>query len=110
MALPALYIDNISLTRTNTQTMRGNTVSDISGKTVRGINIENTYNLRVKNNKVVRVRSPENTATGIRISVCNDCLLLYNTVSRTNTGLNLVNISTLNVYNLTVHLANQCIH
>lgn len=108
MALPALYVDNVSITRANTQVVRGNTVSDLSGNVVRGINIENTHNLRVKNNKVVRIRSKNNTATAYRIHNSNDCLLLYNVASRANVGYRLTSIAMLNVYNATAHNVQAC--
>jgi hypothetical protein len=102
--LPSFYIDNVALSATETINVRGNQVTDLQGSgSVRAFNISNCENLRVKNNKALRIRSVTNNGIGFYISNCPDTLLVYNVASRCDVGFDFSSITTLNVYNLTAH-------
>jgi hypothetical protein len=105
--LPAFYINNVTVTSAKTLQLRGNTVTDLRGSAdVVGIEVTDLDTLRAKNNKVHRIRSSASTAIGMRFYNIRDALLVYNVVSRTNTGFKFDKITTLSVYNLTSHLCN----
>lgn len=107
--LPTYYADNSEINYSETAQVRGNTVSDITGDNAVGIKVTNVKNLRAKNNKVVRVRSEKNLAIGFYIASIENAVLVYNTVSRTNTGFYFNSIDDLDVYNLTAHLCTRCV-
>lgn len=100
--LPAFYIDNVSLTRSDTVYVRGNRVTNLSGKDVTGIEATNCDNLRMKNNSTIRINSTTGTSTGIKVSDTLDALLIYHTAARTQLGLDL-DSTVLDVYNVTTH-------
>lgn len=105
--LPAFYVDNVRLISSQTATVRGNTVSDLSGTDVIGFKLENIHSLRAKNNKAVRIRSSTSQAKGFEVSNIEDAVLVYNVSSRTNTGFTFSDVDALDVYNLTAHGCNN---
>jgi hypothetical protein len=104
--LPAFYVDNVRLISSRTATVRGNTVSDLSGTTVTGFKLSNIHTLRAKNNKAIRVRSSTAQAQGFDVDNIGDALFVYNVASRTNEGFTFAVVDTLNVYNVTTHNCN----
>lgn len=108
--LPAFYADNITLLKSRTTTLRGNTVSDLTGSNVVAFEVKNAENLRGKNNRAIRIRSTTGDAKGFYIHDVPDVVLLYSVASRTNVGLHFADIDTLNVYNLTAHLCNRDVY
>ena len=100
--LPAFYVDNVQVTASKTTMVRGNVVSDIYGANITGIKITNADTVRAKNNQVVRLRAT-GQSTCYSTETCGDVLFVYNVASRADRGLNFTTITTLNVYNATVH-------
>jgi hypothetical protein len=101
--LPSFYVDSVQLLSSNTISVRGNVVTDLIGGNVKAFNLHNCNDLRAKNNQALRIRSHIGEAKCYNIYQCNDVLLVYNTASRSNTGFEFADITTLNVYNATVH-------
>lgn len=104
------YIDNVNLDSADTLFVRGNKVSDCTGKTVKGITVKNCDNVRMKNNTVVRMRSWTKASTGFEITDNQNVVAVYNVASRCNKGFFFKNISDLYVYNLTSHDCSTHIH
>jgi hypothetical protein len=102
MTVPG-YIDNSTISRSNTIQIRGNTVSDLQGGTVVAFNIAHVDNVLVKNNKALRIRSTTGSAVGFKVDYALHAIFLYNVASRTNYGFYLTNVATLDVYNATAH-------
>jgi hypothetical protein len=104
-ALPQLLIDNAMIYNSNTITIRGNTVRDITcdNDDVKGIEVVWPQNARVKENKVYRIASRSSSSYGFTVEGCNDLLLFYNAASRLDTGFKFNSITALNVYNATAH-------
>lgn len=104
-ALPQLLIDNATIYNSNTITIRGNTVRDITcdNDDAKGIEVIWPQNARVKENKVYRIASRSASSYGLTVAGCDDLLLFYNAVSRLDTGFKFNSITTLNVYNATAH-------
>lgn len=101
--LPAWYIDNIKVFKSRTTSVRGNVVSNCCGSSVEGIYVHDCDTVRVKGNKVSKMRSMYGNSTGIKIENCNDVLLTYHVSSRCKTGLVLINNGVLDIYNVTAH-------
>lgn len=101
--LPAAYIDNVQAIKTSTMMVRGNNVSDCYGNNVCGIHVEEATTAIVKNNKSVRIRSNGGYSKAIEVKDCNTATLLYNAASRAGVGIELTDITSLNVYNATAH-------
>ena len=107
--MPEFYIDNVNVFRNQTKMVNGNTVSDLEGHNVIGIDLNNINTVRAKENKCLRIRSRTGTATGIKITNCEDVLLIYNISSRCGLGFDFSNITNLHVYNLTSHNCDICV-
>jgi hypothetical protein len=84
--LPQYYPDNVSINMDDTITVRGNDVSDITGDNATAFTLTNIKNLRAKNNKAIRIRSPIGQAKGFDVDEVEDAVFVYNVASRTNTG------------------------
>jgi hypothetical protein len=106
--LPQYYPDNVSINMDDTIFVRGNDVSDITGNNAVAYKLNNIKNLRAKNNKAIRIRSPLGNAKGFEIAVIEDAYLLYNVASRTNTGFDFYSLDKLNVFNMTAHNCTAC--
>jgi hypothetical protein len=102
------YPDNINIQMDDTIIVRGNSVSDITGSHAIGINLHDIKNLRAKNNKAVRIRSPLNDAKGFEIAAIEDAYLVYNTASRVDTGFDFYALEKLDVFNMTAHNCATC--
>lgn len=105
---PQYYPDNVNIDMDDTIIVRGNDVSDITGNNAVAYKLNNIKNLRAKNNKAIRIRSPNGNAKGFEIAVIEDAYLLYNVASRTNTGFDFYSLEKLNVFNMTAHNCNSC--
>jgi len=103
MTIPTFYPDNVTVLKSETVLVRGNEVSDLTGSTVTAYNLNNIKNLRAKNNKALRIRSPLGNSTGFDIDQVADAVLVYNVASRVATGFEFGSIPTLEVYNTTVN-------
>jgi len=102
------YPDNVSINMDDTVFVRGNNVSDITGNNAIAFKLQNIKNLRAKNNKAIRIRSPLNNAKGFEVSNIEDAYLLYNVASRTDTGFDFYTLEKLNVFNMTAHNCTSC--
>jgi hypothetical protein len=107
--LPAFYAENVTVVFATTKSVRGNIVSDLTGNTVTGIQVQNCTTARVKNNKSLRIRSKTNTSRGFYFDNITDLLAVYNVASRCDTGISIGSITTLNFYNLTAHNCTTCV-
>ena len=106
---PQYYPDNIHIDMDDTIFVRGNVVSDITGDHAVGFSLHNIKNLRAKNNRALRIRSPLNNAKGFEIAVIEDAYLVYNTASRVDTGFDFYSLDKLDVFNMTAHNCTSCV-
>lgn len=104
------YIDNVNVDNADTIVVRGNKVSDCYGNSVKGISVHNCTNVRMKDNKVVRMRAWAKNSVGFDIQDNQNVVMAFNVTSRCNKGLFFRYISELYVYNLTSHDCTTHVH
>jgi len=97
-----LYIDNVNVNRIDTSIIKGNVISDNYGGSVTGIKVSAAQNLRVRENRVVRMRSMV-SSVGYDINSAEQLMLSYNVASRCNVGIILTETASVSAYNVTVH-------
>jgi len=107
--LPAFYVDNVRLIADTTQYVRGNSVSNISGKDPIGIKCSNNTALRVKNNKVTRIAASAGSSYCYYFSNTADLTAVYNVAARADVGVYCDTVALQEIYNITVHNCFDCI-
>lgn len=106
--LPAFYIDNVRLIKDSTKYVRGNTVTNITGKNATGIKCANNNSLRVKNNKVHNIKATSGVSSCYSFSNVADLVAVYNVANKANIGIYLNTITSNIIYNVTVHNCSKC--